>query len=99
MNKTESWAWAVDHVRFDPEAADDEVWLNPQLPPPSRRASHPLRVEILCMFSGPRELEKALGLIQRFFDADSILAAIERRDSAWRYLHGGKRIDGAALVP
>jgi hypothetical protein len=77
--------WPGDAVAFESDAeGQQEVWLNPRLPPLARRALHPLRVEIVCWCAARAEVDDALALVLHAFGGDSVLAAIVRQDAMCR---------------
>ena len=73
---------------FEREAdgASDLLWMNPELPLPDRWAAFPLRVELLCWFANLDKTNAGLAVLHAYFRADSVLAAIWRRDDSTRIL-------------
>jgi hypothetical protein len=78
--------WPPRPVPFECATDGKDVWLNPGLPPTADRPLHPLHVEIACWYNAPDEAAEALGVVQRLFEADSVLAAIVHENALCRFL-------------
>jgi hypothetical protein len=83
-------AWHVAKAGIVLERDDDGtrelLWIDPRLPSVPDRASHPLRVEILCWFADLPKMNAGLRVVGDFFQRDSVLAAVSRRDDSTRFL-------------
>jgi hypothetical protein len=82
------WKWTRSGVVLEREleGATEQLWVTPHLPPPSRRRSHPLLVELVCWLPDLGAVNRGLCVMREHFGRDSVLAGIRRLDDSTRVL-------------
>jgi hypothetical protein len=78
--------WPQGPLAFGAVDGCVEAWLNRRVGASEWRRACPLLVEIVCWCASPADLDLAVRLVERFFDEDSVLAAVVRQDGAYRLM-------------